>query len=51
MSRSEFVDLPWWKRVPSLNDLECKPIEWLIQDFIPEGSLVLLAGQPGRNAG
>jgi len=51
MSRSEFVDLPWWKRVPSLNDLECKPIEWLIQDFIPEGSLVLLAPQPVRNAG
>jgi len=47
MNRTDIADVPWWKRVPSLDDLECKPIEWLIQDFIPVGSLVLLAGQPG----
>ena len=33
--------------MPSLDDLECRPIEWLIEDFIPVGSLVLLAGTPG----
>ena len=47
MNRNDFADVPWWKRVPTLAELEPKPIEWLIQDFMPVGSLVLLAGQPG----
>ena len=47
MNRNDFANVPWWKRVPTLDDLDCQPVHWLVEEFIPEGSLVLLCGKTG----
>ena len=31
MNRNDFANVPWWKRVPTINDLECQPVHWLDQ--------------------
>ena len=45
--RQTFASLPWWVRVPTLADIKHEPVRWLIQDFIPLASFVLLVGKPG----
>ena len=45
--RQTFASLPWWSRIPTLADIKYEPVSWLIKEFIPMGSFVLLAGKPG----
>lgn len=45
--RADFSEMPWWKRIPLLGDLQYEPVAWLVQDLIPLQALVLIVGKPG----
>jgi len=45
--RDKFAALPWWARVPTLGDIKDEPVNWLIQDFLPIATFMLLVGKPG----
>jgi len=45
--RQTFASLPWWSRVPTLADIKHEPVNWLIEDFLPIASFMLLVGKPG----
>jgi hypothetical protein len=45
--RNKFAELPWWSRVPTLADIKYEPVNWLIEDFLPIASFMLLVGKPG----
>ncbi len=45
--RNEFAKVEWWRRIPTINDVQYKPINWLIKDLIPLSSFVLMVGKPG----
>ncbi len=47
VSRADFAKLPWWERIPDLDAVRHREIEWLVEEFIPVGALVLLVGLPG----
>ena len=47
LGRSDFAEMPWWVRVPTLADIKHESVNWLIKDFIPLASFVLLVGKPG----
>jgi predicted ATP-dependent serine protease len=46
-ARSKLAEVPWWKRIPLLSDVQHEPVEWLVKDLIPLQTLVLLVGKPG----
>ena len=45
--RDEFAKVEWWRRIPTIDNLKYKPIEWLIEDLIPLSNFVLMVGKPG----
>ena len=45
--RNEFAKVEWWRRIPTIDDVKYKPIEWLIEGLIPLSSFVLMVGKPG----
>ena len=46
VGRHQLSSVPWWKRVPSLDDVKYEPIQWLIEPLIPLAGFVLLVGKP-----
>ncbi len=47
VGRHQLSSIPWWKRIPSIDDIEYEPIRWLIEPLIPLAGFVLLVGKPG----
>ena len=47
VGRTQFTDTPWWKRIPTIDDIKYEPVNWLVEPFIPIRTLVLLVGEPG----
>jgi RecA-family ATPase len=55
----QFASLPWKRTMPAqartvsglvtqrVSDIEPEPIDWLVEDAIPLGMLVVIGGQPG----
>jgi len=47
VNRSVLAEIPWWSRVPTLADIKHEPVNWLIKDFLPLATFMLLVGKPG----
>lgn len=41
------IPAPWFDRIPVLTKLTAPPISWMVPHFVPEGTLILIAGAPG----
>ena len=46
-TRSDFAQVPWWRRIPTLDEVEYEPINWLVEGLVPAGSFVLFVGKAG----